>query len=99
MRVPFVVYADFECFTKKMKDTCQANPKNKSYTKKYQKHTPSGFNYYIKCFDDKVYFQDPVRYSKQSEDEDIAQTFLKKLEEDIDWIYKNCSKAKMIIIH
>ena len=42
MRVPFVVYAEFECFTEKL-DTSQPNPKQ-SYTKQYQKHTPSDFN-------------------------------------------------------
>ena len=31
-----------------------------------------------------------MRYTKQSEDKDIAQTFLEKLEEDIDWI---CQEA------
>ena len=41
MRVPFVVEVDFDCITKKL-DTCQPNNK-KSYTKQYQKHTPSGF--------------------------------------------------------
>ena len=79
-----------------MKDISQPNDE-KSYTKQYQKHTPSGFNYYIKCFDEKVYFQDPVKYTKQSEDEDIAQTFLEMLEKDITWIYKNSGKVKIKI--
>ena len=92
MRVPFVVSADFECTTEKL-DTNQPNPKA-SYTKQYQKHTPSGFCYYIKCFNDKVCCQDTVIYTKQSEYEDIAQIFLEKLEKDITWIYKNCGRAK-----
>ena len=95
MRVPFVVYADFECFTEKL-DTTQPNPKQ-SYTKQYQKHTPSGFCYYIKCFDDSVYKQEPVIYTKQSEDEDVAQIFFDKLVEDLKGIYMNCGKAKMTI--
>ena len=94
--VPFAVEADFACFTEEMKDTSQPND-GKSYTKQYQKHTPLGFNYYIKCFGENVYFQDSVKYTKQSEDEDIAQIFLKKLEEDLTWIYKNYGKAKMKI--
>ena len=36
MRVPFIVYADFEAFTKPV-HTCQPNPEH-SYTKRYQKH-------------------------------------------------------------
>ena len=39
--IPFVVYADFECFTKPM-NTCCPNPKD-SYNYNYQKHEPSGF--------------------------------------------------------
>ena len=39
--VPFVVYADFESFTKPI-SSHQPDPKE-SYTKKYQKHEPSGF--------------------------------------------------------
>ena len=53
MRVPFIVYADFESFTQQLL-TCQPNPE-KSYTKQYQKHIPSGFCYHIKCFDDTLY--------------------------------------------
>ena len=38
MKVPFVIYADFECFTEDI-NTCHPNPQY-SYTKQYQKHTP-----------------------------------------------------------
>ena len=74
MRVPFIVYADFESFIKPI-DTCEPNPEN-SYTKQYQKHTPSSFCYYIKCFDDEVYYQNPVTYTASTENEDVAQIFL-----------------------
>ncbi|XP_054712885.1 uncharacterized protein LOC129222404 [Uloborus diversus] len=46
LRVPFVIYADFECLTRKI-DTCQPD-ESKSYTLKYQKHEPMSFSYYIK---------------------------------------------------
>ena len=39
--IPFVIYADFECFTKPI-NSCQPNP-NKSYTQSYQQHEPSGY--------------------------------------------------------
>ena len=39
--VPFVIYADFECFTKPM-SSCSPNPED-SYSYNYQKHEPSGF--------------------------------------------------------
>jgi len=45
MRVPIVVYVDFECFTEKIV-TCQPDPEQ-SFTKQHQKHEPSGFCYYI----------------------------------------------------
>lgn len=48
MRVPFIVYADFESFIKPI-DTCRPVT-SVSYTKQYQKHTPSSFCYQIKCF-------------------------------------------------
>jgi len=37
MRVPFIVYADFESFYKAISE-CQPDP-SESYTNKYQKHT------------------------------------------------------------
>ena len=52
MKVPFVVYADFECFVEKI-DTCRRDP-SKAYTIQQQKHTPSGFCYKIKCDDEAV---------------------------------------------
>ena len=81
MRVPFMIYADFEAFTKPI-DTCQSNPKS-SFTMPYQKHIPSLFCYYIKCFDDKIYKKDPVIYTAKTENDDIAQIFIDKLEEDV----------------
>ena len=51
-KVPFVVYADTEALIKEMHN-CDPDP-NKSYTKKYQKHEPISFTYYIKCFDNNV---------------------------------------------
>ena len=95
MRVPFVVYADFECVTKPI-DTCEPNPES-SYTKQYQKHKPSSFCYYIKCFDDKVYSKDPVTYTAKSDDEDVAQKFVDMLEEDIKDIYDEFKRPKKMI--
>ena len=50
--VHFVVYADFECNNESI-NTSQPNPE-KSHTKQYQKHVPSGFccifNLFTKSF-------------------------------------------------
>ena len=95
MRVPFVVYADFESFTEKI-NTSQPNP-DSSYTNQYQKHTPSGFCYHIECFDDKIYYQEPVIYTKQREDEDIGQIFVDTLEQNITDIYNKFKFPKKMI--
>ena len=44
MRIQIAVDADFESFIKPI-PACQNNP-GKSYTKQYQRHSPSGFYYY-----------------------------------------------------
>ena len=88
-RVPFIVYAGFECFIKPMQ-SCNPNP-GSSYTKQYQKHEPSSFCYYIKCFNDKVYSPKLVSYTG----EDAAQKCVKMLEEDIK-IIANIPKKKII---
>ena len=88
-KVPFIVYADFECSIMPIQS---CNPDNKeSYTKKYQKHEPISFSYYIKCFDDNVFSQEPRTYTG----EDAAQRFVEMLEKDTIEIANNPAK-KMI---
>ncbi|XP_065641176.1 uncharacterized protein LOC136073505 [Hydra vulgaris] len=96
MRVPFVVYAGFESIIKPI-NTCEPNS-NSSYTKQYQKHTPSSFCYYIKCFDESVYQSKLVTFTASNEDEDVAQRFIDMLEEDVKKIYNDHLKfpKKMI---
>ncbi|KAK3723060.1 hypothetical protein QZH41_008526 [Actinostola sp. cb2023] len=80
MRVPFVVYADFECFTEPINNSSE-HAEDESYTEKYQMHRPSGFCYGIKSFDDlkpKI-----VRYTAKDADEDIGKLFVERLEKDI----------------
>ena len=80
-RVPFVIYADFESFIKPM-DICSPDP-NRSYTKKYQKHKPSGFSYYIKSLYEDVKKSEKRTYIKtKKEDPDAEDVFVKWLEED-----------------
>jgi len=84
-RVPFIIYADFESFIKPI-DTCQPDP-SMSYTNKYQKHVPSSFCYYIKCFDDDLYTQTPVTFTAENEDDGVAQIFIDTLIENTKDIY------------
>ena len=58
--------------------SCKPNPES-SYTKQYQKHEPSSFCYYIKCFEDVVCEPKLVSYTG----EDAAQKFVEMLKEDI----------------
>ena len=81
-KVPFVVYADTEALIKEMYN-CDPNPQN-SYTKKYQKHEPVSFSYYIKCFDNSVCQPILRTYTKTTtEEKDAMDVFIKWLEEDV----------------
>ena len=93
MRVPFIVYADVESFTPQL-STCQTNPE-KSYTKQYQKHIPSGFCYHIKCFDDTLNSQEPVTCVKEFNDDDVAQIFIDTLEKKSKTFIKSLSSQKV----
>ena len=95
MRVPFIVYADFESFIEPI-DSCKPNP-NMSYTNKYQKHTPSSFCYQIKCLDNDIYSQKPVSYTAKSKNDDVAKIFVDSLESDIKRIYKKFSFPKKMM--
>ena len=81
-KAPFVIYADFECKIIRM-DNYDPDP-NKSYTKKYQKHEPVSFCYYIKSFNESVYESRIRSYIKETpEGEDVIDIFIKWLEEDV----------------
>ena len=94
-RAPFVIYADFESFIKTM-DNCDPDP-NRSYTKKYQKHKPSGFSYYIKSLYEDVKKSEKRTYIKRKEEEpDAEDVFVKWLEEDVKKI-ANIKQKDMVI--
>ena len=83
--VPFVVYADFECFTKPM-NTCSPNPKE-SYNYNYQKHEPSGFCFYIKGIVDTKF--EPIIYTKTKDSDDVAKIFVNKILKVTNKIYND----------
>ena len=70
MRIPFIVYTDFESFIKPI-DTCEPNPEE--LHKAVSEAHPSSFCCYIKCFDDEVFSQNPVTYTAESDDEDVGK--------------------------
>jgi hypothetical protein len=75
MRVPFVIYADFESFSIKI-NTCEPNP-NESCMQKIMKHVPSSFCFYLVSTATDNHFE-PITYTAQG-DEDIGEIFSKKL--------------------
>ena len=94
-RAPFVIYADFESILKPL-EGCDPDP-NKSYTKKYQKHEPVSFDYYIKSFNESVYKSTQRIYIKENEeDPDPIDVFINWLEEDVK-IISELGNEKMVI--
>jgi hypothetical protein len=75
LKVPFVVYADFECTLQKIQTSqpCDETP----YTNAYQKHVPNSFVYYIKYANGD--FKPPVVYSGV----DASKVFYQKLKKDV----------------
>jgi len=91
MRVPIVAYADFECMTTPIQ-SCQPNSEQ-SYTEKYQKHERSGFCFHIVCDGKKL---ESVLYTKQSEDENVAEIFCKRLRNEIKKVWASEVKPMMM---
>ena len=93
MKVPYVIYADFECFATKI-DTCNPDP-SKSYTQKVTHHVPSGFAYKVVGLNDEL-SKDPVVY-RGDEVADVFVDHMLKEQEKIDLIYKNPKPLNMSV--
>lgn len=86
MKVPFIVYADFECILKPIQNDDIENVLN-SYTIKKFEHIPHSFAYYIKCsFDDRISKFHLYRGA------DCVKKFVTDLEMDVRTLYKNYLK-------
>ena len=92
LKVPFVIYADFESFTEKIHSDgiydCE-----QSYTRKYQKHTPSGFCYYI-VYRGGVY-KKPTVYTGENVAEEFCKHIKMETQEIYDKYLKNIVPLKM----
>ena len=88
LKVPFVIYADFECLLKKI-NTCQNNP-DKSYTEKKATHRPSGYSLTTCCSFDKS-----LNQQKYYREEDCMKIFCKDLKDQAMKII-NSEKKEMI---
>ena len=96
MRVPFVVYGDFECFTEPVSGCMPAS--DCSSTTKYQSHKPSGFSFLIKCFDDSIFAPILVSQTAEYSSSDIPQLFIERLEEEIVDLYGKFKFAKKMVM-
>ncbi|XP_066914127.1 uncharacterized protein [Clytia hemisphaerica] len=74
LKLPFTIYADFECFLEKMTGEDDFNKK----TKKSNIHKPSGFALHIVSSDPRFYKEPFVYFG-----EDAAEKFLDKLIEEV----------------
>ena len=86
LAIPFVIYADFECFTIPI-NSCQPNP-NKPFTQGYQKHEPSSYALYRKGLDGMKDKYKPIVYTRKTEDEDISKKFVKLVRSLTHMIYR-----------
>jgi len=91
MTVPIVVYVDSEFFTKPI-DSCQSDP-DRSFTKAYQKHEPSGFCFHVKCLDKS---SETILFTKTREEENVADIFEVMLEKEVDRVWS--SEVKEMIL-
>ena len=81
-KAPFVIYADFECFNRRIH--ANTPDPNKSYTNKLTIHEPASFVYYIKSFNESIYKSKLRSYVKENEeDPDVIDVFINWLEEDV----------------
>ena len=74
LQVPFVIYADFECFTRKIQGP--QNKPNSTNTHKYQLHEPCSFGYKVVCCIDDKYTKDVKIYRG----ENVIQKFMDCIE-------------------
>lgn len=81
LKIPFVVYADFEAFLKPIQH-CVNDP-SKSHTTNVQQHEVYSFGYYVKCsYDDRL-----SRYKTYS-GSDCAKVFMGCLQNELKQIFK-----------
>ena len=79
MRVPFKIYADFECIFTKSKKSDKDIKEDSSWSMKIQDHIPCGFGYKVVCIDDK-FSKDVVVYRKKDSVNKFIETILHEYE-------------------
>ena len=91
LRAPFIIYADFECYTTRI-HTCMNNPACSNSTA-YQLHEPSGFCYVVVSAADK-FTKPAVVYRGKN----VVETFLNHLHDEINYIFSVLEKPQPMIM-
>ncbi|KAK3103044.1 hypothetical protein FSP39_016008 [Pinctada imbricata] len=91
LKVPFVVYADFECILEKIYG-CQPNP-SKSSTIKLAKHKPSGFTYKVVGLNEDL-TEDHVTY-RGPDAADVFIDHMVELEERLIHVLRNSKPMEL----
>ena len=92
-KVPFVITGDFESYTEKIDPTDVEYDETKSYTKKYQKHKPSGFCYYISYRGG--FYKKPFVYTGENAESVFCERLEIETKEIYDKYLKNIVPLKM----
>ena len=95
MRVPFIVYANFESFTPSYQpadQTMKEQQQSVSETHPRQILLPH------QVFDDTLYSQETVTFAKEFNDDDVAEIFIDTLENNIPKIYYKFKFPKKMIM-
>ena len=92
MKVPFVVYADFESIVEKVLSVSKST--EKSFTEKYQHHKPCGFCFQIVSPHDNF---NPVLYRAKNENENVGEKFFEMLEKEMRKVWEKYKYPKSMI--
>ena len=88
--VPFLFYGDWECYLQPMHKKIGKN------TTQFQKHTPSGFCFLTKCFDDNLLKPKLTSYTRNHREEDLGKIFMNSLIEEVKKIYQKFKYPKRL---
>ena len=89
MKVPYVIYADFEAILHKIK-VCDRPPESKSYTEKIKKYEACGYAYKV------VRSDGDVMSSRVYRGKNVVSNFLENILREEEEIRKNLAVPKQI---
>ena len=85
-RVPFVIYADFECLLEELEQPSMEHRRRRTYA--YQRHKAYSVGYYVQCSDDPTL----CRYRAHRDDTDCVQWIVREL-----WEFANVAYSWLCV--